>query len=455
MIVFFRRLSMTASISIAFALTLAACGGSTTMATSSDGNAGAVSPGILQNGSPPPRWVVFEDDHLAFAADDHLVVDPVGKVWYTEAAVQRVAFSTMDHRQGAVCTGTCGGIGTSTPLGIAVGPDGKIWYADWAGVVGTLTTLLQNATVVKYPTPGFHAYRIVAGPDGNLWVTLPATDNVHDAIGKMSTSGVLTTYPVPTTSSGVLGLAVGPDGNIWFSEEGAHKVGKLDPTTGSIVEYPVSGDFFPRDIAWAKGSLYLTGPTGTGGTIGVMDTSGNFVERSDTGLSEADDLGVGPDGDIWISGLKNSHSALAAFDGASFRVHTYPIVLPNSPPAGGLVAGPDGNVWFVAEGTSGCRRGCRPEGFLLVYVRHELEVSPDTLTFSGVGQSQSIVATETHFIHGFNATTGNPAVATVAPGMNSSTFVVTSTDAGTTQIRVSDGRGNSFLVDVTVSGLRR
>jgi hypothetical protein len=39
--------------------------------------------------------------------------------------------------------------------------------------------------------------------------------------------------------------------------------------------------------------------------------------------------------------------------------------------------------------------------------------------------------------------------------MNSSTFVVTSTGAGSTDIEVSDGRGNSFLVAVTVSGLGR
>jgi streptogramin lyase len=450
---FVRCQSLAAFLCVTFALTLAACGGSSTVApTSSGDNASALGPDILQNGSPPPRWVVFQDNHLAFAADDQFVVDPVGKVWYTEDAVQRVAFTTMDHRQGAVCTGTCSGIQTSAPIGIAVGPDGKIWYADYESVVGTLTTLLQTATVVKYPTPGFHPFHIISGPGGDLWVTLQATDNIHDAIGRMSTSGVLTTFAVPTTKSGPWGLAVGPDGNVWFAEIRAHKVGKLDPNTGTIVEYPVSADFLPADIAWAKGSLYLTGSTT--GTIGVMDTAGNFTER-DSGLTQADDLGMGPDGNIWISGLEKTHSALAAFDGTSFHVHVYPNVLPNSPPAGGLVSGPDGNVWFAAEGTSGCRHGCRPEGFLLVYVRHELDVQPDALTFSGTGQSQSIVATETHFTRTFSAATENPSVATVTPGTNSSTFVVTSTGTGTTQIRVSDGRGNSFLVAVTVSSARR
>lgn len=441
---------MAASISVAFAFTLAACSGSSTVATNPSGT-GALGPDILQNGSPPPRWVVFQDNHLALASDDQLVVDRLGKVWYTEAAVQRVAFSTMDHRQGAVCTGTCGGIETSEPRGIAVGPDKKIWYADYFSVVGTLTNLLQTATVVKYATPGFHPFRIVAGPDGNLWVTLPATDNIHDAIGKMSTSGVLTTYPVPTTSSGVWGIAVGPDGKIWFSEIRAHKVGKLDPNTGAIVEYPV-GDFFPANIAWAKGLLYMTGSATK--TIGVMNTAGQFSERSDTGLSDAEDLGIGPDGNIWIDGLEFQHLALVRFKDGSFHLHRYPTVLPNSPPAGGLVAGPDGNVWLVDEGAGGGGPRCGPycpEGFLVVYVRHELDVVPDALIFSGTGQSQSIAVSETQFIHSFSATTGNPAVATVVPGITQSTFVVTSTGAGTTQIRVSDGRGNSFLVDVTVS----
>ena len=443
------RLSTAASIFIAFAFTLTACGGSSPVATI-PGGISAPSPDIVQNGSPPPRWVVFQDNHLALGSDDQLVVDRLGKVWYTEAIDARLGFSTMDHRQGAVSVGTPS---DSAPRGIAVGPDGKIWYADYFSVVGTLTNLLRTATVIKYATPGFHPFRIVAGPDGNLWVTLPATDNVHDAIGKMSTSGVLTTYPVPTTSSGVWAIAVGPDGNIWFSELRTHKVGKLDPHTGAIVEYPV-GAYYPANIEWVNGLLYMTG-SGTA-TIGVMNTAGQFSERSDTGLSETDDLGIGPDGNLWLDGLKErQYLAIASLKDGSFHVHRYPIVLPNSPPAGGLVAGPDGNVWLVDEGAVGGGPGCRPqcpEGFLVVYVRYEISVVPNALMFSGPGQSQSIVASETRSINSFSATTENPSVATVAPGLNSSTFVVTSTGAGTTQIRVSDGRGNSFLVNVTVSG---
>ena len=450
MIAFVRWQSLAACLCVASALTLAACGGSSTVTPSSSGvNAGSLGPDILQNGSPPPRWVVFQDNHLT-ADDPQLVVDPVGKVWFTEGG--RLGFSTMDHRQGAVSTAN---ESFSAPDGIAVGPDGKIWYTDYWGVVGTLTNLLQTATVVKYPTPGFNPSRIIAGPDGNLWVTLQGTDQIHEAVGKMSTSGVMTTYAVPTTSSFVWALAVGPDRNIWFSEVSGHKVGKLDPNTGAIVEYPVSPDFFPANIAWVKGSLYMT--TANTGNIGVMDTAGNFSEVN-TGLSDADDLGIGPDGNLWVTGLDGQHLALSTLDGSAFHLHLYPNTLDDFALAAGLVAAPDGNVWFVGQGPGSgprCRRQPCEDGYLVIYARHELAVSPDTLTFSGTGQSQSIVATETHFTHAFSATTANPAVATVAAGMNSSTFVVTSTGTGTTDIDVSDGRGNSFLVSVTVSSARR
>src|SRR6266516_4026608 len=55
---------------------------------------------------------------------------------------------------------------------------------------------------------------ITAGPDGNLWFTEIASNN----IGRISTAGVITEFAVPTANSAPALIMAGPDGNLWFTE---------------------------------------------------------------------------------------------------------------------------------------------------------------------------------------------------------------------------------------------
>jgi virginiamycin B lyase len=103
------------------------------------------------------------------------------------------------------------GVGTSPSLSITVGPDGALWFtnppSDSIGRIttdGVITTFKQRRRIDQ-PTS------IVAGPDGALWFT-----NAFAGIGRITTAGNVTTYPV----SGYLNLAgitAGPDGAIWFT----------------------------------------------------------------------------------------------------------------------------------------------------------------------------------------------------------------------------------------------
>ena len=44
-------------------------------------------------------------------------------------------------------------------------------------------------------------------------------------IGRISTSGTITEFPVPTSDSSPYGITAGPDGNLWFTEAGGNKIG--------------------------------------------------------------------------------------------------------------------------------------------------------------------------------------------------------------------------------------
>jgi virginiamycin B lyase len=62
----------------------------------------------------------------------------------------------------------------------------------------------------------------VAGPDGALWFT----ETGRDRIGRMTTSGAITDYPVPTTSSQLGDILAGPDAAMWFTETKSNRVGR-------------------------------------------------------------------------------------------------------------------------------------------------------------------------------------------------------------------------------------
>src|ERR1700730_6073061 len=67
------------------------------------------------------------------------------------------------------------------------------------------------------------AYEIAAGPDGALWFT----ETFASRIGRITTSGVVSEFPLPTSGSGPADIAAGPDGALWFTEEGVHKIGRI------------------------------------------------------------------------------------------------------------------------------------------------------------------------------------------------------------------------------------
>lgn len=109
-----------------------------------------------------------------------------------------------------------GGLGVDpiNPLGITTGPDGALWFTE-SGVnrIGRVTT---SGKVVEYdvPTPDSTPVYITTGSDGALWFT----ENSGNKIGRVTTAGAFLEYAVPTTKSGPNGITTGSDGALWFTE---------------------------------------------------------------------------------------------------------------------------------------------------------------------------------------------------------------------------------------------
>jgi virginiamycin B lyase len=105
---------------------------------------------------------------------------------------------------------------------IVTGPDGNLWATNGLALHLTAVTT-AGAEVARYNTTagGFPA-GITKGPDGAVWYA----DYAADQIGRMSTTGVLTTFAAPGGSNPT-GIVTGPDGNIWYTEYTGTKIGRL------------------------------------------------------------------------------------------------------------------------------------------------------------------------------------------------------------------------------------
>lgn len=181
------------------------------------------------------------------------------------------------------------------------------------GVVGGIAWLVRGSTP-EVQVSGFALPRetagnwdlngIVAGPDGNLWFT----EGDANSVARLTTTGAVTEYGIPTAASGPGGIAVGPDGNLWFAEVSANKVASMT-TRGVFTEYalPAGTEFMYARVAAGLGGIWFTIMSSgqPARTVARISTQGAVTEYSPpsdgSDLAAAYDIAAGPDGSIWFT----------------------------------------------------------------------------------------------------------------------------------------------------------
>jgi streptogramin lyase len=220
----------------------------------------------------------------------------------------------------------------STTRDITLGPDGNLWFAAGANVGRSSNAGVTASFMVPGGTPG----AFTAGPDGNVWFTEPAANQ----IGRISPTGAITEFPVPTVGSSPAGIATGADGNVWFTEFDGQKIGHMTPA-GAITEVALSAGIEPENIvAGPDGNLWFTDYNAT--TISRITPAGVVTPFTIPGSStpgSGGGLTVGGDGNLWLtSGVVHRVSRITP----SGVISVY--YVPNSA-YGGIAAGSDGNLW--------------------------------------------------------------------------------------------------------------
>ncbi len=229
-----------------------------------------------------------------------ITTGPDGALWFSENGAARIGRMTIGGavtNEFPVPQPRIGRLNGANPLGIATGPDGNLWFAEnGADAIGRLTT---TGTLNSFLTPLEPTFpdEIVTGSDGALWFT--ENGATGGAIGRITADGATPTdFPVPTSNPEVLSIASGSDGALWFTEHNAAKVGRIT-TGGVLTEFPVPSDP-ARIAAGCDGALWFT--QGATNQIGRLTTDGSYTGFPITGgNNNPDHITSGPDGAIWFT----------------------------------------------------------------------------------------------------------------------------------------------------------
>jgi streptogramin lyase len=313
---------------------------------------------------------------------------PDGNIWFTDqftGKIGHISTGGTNLTQYSLPPG-------SYPQGITVGPDHALWFVDQkkSGLftIGTITVAGQiteyptNINVGVFQAESFEYAEITTGPDGNLWFTNPQAGGVGmNLLGKITTAGAVTTYTLTEnplaicagfgnlwvmestqvamvtisgaetdyglSSGGYTGITAGPDGNIWFTEA-PNVVAYVVPSSGLVVEFGLDGQlsalFYPSSItSGPDGAIWFLGNFSS--NIGRVTTSGTLTHTYALNHGSAPTWNtLGPDDAVWFTEPYDRIGRITT----TGVVTTFPTT-PNTGP-GGIVAGPDGNLWFTEEG---------------------------------------------------------------------------------------------------------
>ena len=202
-----------------------------------------------------------------------ITTGPDGALWFTEFNVSRIGRITVSGSYGSPY-----GQADAFFRGITAGPDGALWITV-GGAPPDFTNIRRITTsgivTAEYSVDG-NLVGITAGPDGALWFT----DNGRDKIGRITTSGTITTYALPRGSRPAASpesITTGPDGALWFTEFAGNNIGRI--TTSGVItrfEIPTTSDSNSCPFDSSGPQSIAAGPNGS---IWFTESCGNKIGR--------------------------------------------------------------------------------------------------------------------------------------------------------------------------------
>jgi virginiamycin B lyase len=168
---------------------------------------------------------------------------------------------------------------------ITVGGDGKVWVKDTAGrevyrispATGEVTKIDEFPPELmdkNYAGPKHHIYGITADAKGNLY---EADIDGGDLFRIDSSSGKVSTFPIPTPDAGPRRMHMDSQGRVWIGEYYGKKIAMFDPSTEKFREWnPPIPWYGSYDVVLDKNGYAWTGTMTSEIILRLDPKSGEF-----------------------------------------------------------------------------------------------------------------------------------------------------------------------------------
>ncbi|MBI2537709.1 MAG: cytochrome C [Gemmatimonadetes bacterium] len=207
-------------------------------------------------------------------------------------------------------------------------------------VPGNVTVEIQEWVV---PSLGSRPHDPLAAADGSIWWT----GQWSNVLGRLDPkTGAMKEYPLKTPQSGPHGLDADQAGNIWYTGVSKRHVGKLDPNTGEVTEYflpegPARGPHTP--IFDRQGTLWFTLQSGMVGRL-VPATGEMKVVPTPSQNTYPYGIQVNSRGVPWYVDFRGNR--IGSVDPATMEIREYVLPDPAARPRR-LALTPDDLVWYT------------------------------------------------------------------------------------------------------------
>jgi virginiamycin B lyase len=166
------------------------------------------------------------------------------------------------------------------------------------------------------PTLGQRTRDPIEAPDGSYWWT----GMWASLVGRLDpATGEMKEYPLPPSARPHT-IVPDADGNIWYTGNGNGTIGKLDPKTGAITEYKTKSRDPHSAIFHPNGKLYFTAQGA--GTIGRLDPKTGDLTEIET-EPRPYGIQVATDGTVWLA--YNGTNKLGALNPETLEVKYYTV----------------------------------------------------------------------------------------------------------------------------------
>jgi virginiamycin B lyase len=191
------------------------------------------------------------------------------------------------------------------------------------------------------PTSGSRLHDPLAASDGSLWYT----GQLANVLGRVDPkTGEIREFPLKTPHSGPHGLVEDHDGNIWYTGNTGSLIGRLDPKTGAVTEYaiPEAGD--PHTLIFDNnGVLWFTMQVAN--RIGRLDPKTGEIKLLTPPTANARPYGMALNSKGIVFFVEFGANKVGSIDPKTMQFREYPLPDPASRPRRITITSDD-IVWY-------------------------------------------------------------------------------------------------------------